>query len=456
MQYENEKKSITDKTEFEEKETSVKGLPIKEKYLLILKYKPNEKNEEKMKILDSRFIIKNINNCKIIYKNKKYELKEYFEDIDINYSHKDLIKIKMIFMRDNIDMSYMFYNCKSLISISDMSNLTNFNIKDVRYMFHGCQSSIELPDFYITNILLHFNNFELIYKIDKTSKGKLKILGTTFINNNQFKGEIIYNKHRFDLKEYFEDFDDNDNKTDKIKLLLCLDDNIHDISYLFYKCDSLISIKDIYELDNNIENNESNENDEFNTIIESSINDIISDSDKLDNFYGDTIQELLSIPIIVDKKNILKENEKIKKNYLIKFNGLTNMSHIFEGCQSLISLPDLSIWNTTNVNKMNSIFQHCKSLLSLPDISKWNIQNVQDISNLFYGCHSLISLPDISDWNTINIIIMYNLFRECKSLNFLPDISKWEISNVKDLSYVFCECNLLKTLPDISKWNLIN
>ena len=52
MQYENEKKSITDKTELEEKETSVKDLPIKEKYLLILKYKPNEKNEEKMKILD--------------------------------------------------------------------------------------------------------------------------------------------------------------------------------------------------------------------------------------------------------------------------------------------------------------------------------------------------------------------------------------------------------------------
>ena len=109
MQYENEKKSITDKTELEEKETSVKDLPIKEKYLLILKYKPNEKNEEKMKILDSRFIIKNINNCKIIYKNKKYELKEYFEKIENNYENKEIIKRKLYGINNISDMSRMFY-----------------------------------------------------------------------------------------------------------------------------------------------------------------------------------------------------------------------------------------------------------------------------------------------------------------------------------------------------------
>ena len=38
----------------------------------------------------------------------------------------------------------------------------------------------------------------------------------------------------------------------------------------------------------------------------------------------------------------------------------------------------------------------CKSLISLPDISKWNTKDVTDMSYMFYNCSSLSSLPDIS------------------------------------------------------------
>ncbi|MBO6292125.1 MAG: BspA family leucine-rich repeat surface protein, partial [Selenomonas sp.] len=38
--------------------------------------------------------------------------------------------------------------------------------------------------------------------------------------------------------------------------------------------------------------------------------------------------------------------------------------------------------------------------MSLPDISKWNTKNVQTMSYLFSKCSSLSSLPDISKWNT--------------------------------------------------------
>ena len=40
------------------------------------------------------------------------------------------------------------------------------------------------------------------------------------------------------------------------------------------------------------------------------------------------------------------------------------------------------------------MFYKCNSLISLPDISKWNTTNVNDMSWMFYGCNSLISLPD--------------------------------------------------------------
>ena len=45
---------------------------------------------------------------------------------------------------------------------------------------------------------------------------------------------------------------------------------------------------------------------------------------------------------------------------------------------------------------MNAMFAECSSLISLPDISKWNTKNVNDMRYMFYECSSLISLPDMS------------------------------------------------------------
>ena len=45
------------------------------------------------------------------------------------------------------------------------------------------------------------------------------------------------------------------------------------------------------------------------------------------------------------------------------------------------------------------------------------------MSGMFYKCESLISLPDISNWNTMNVTNMVGLFYECSSLISLPDIS---------------------------------
>ncbi len=76
------------------------------------------------------------------------------------------------------------------------------------------------------------------------------------------------------------------------------------------------------------------------------------------------------------------------------------------------------------ITKMRDIFCHCGNLISLPDMSKWNISNVFDISCMFFGCKSLKSLPDISKWNTSNVTDMSRTFYCFSSLSSLPDISK--------------------------------
>ena len=75
---------------------------------------------------------------------------------------------------------------------------------------------------------------------------------------------------------------------------------------------------------------------------------------------------------------------------------------MFDNCSSLLSLPDISKWNTINVNDMSSIFYNCSLLISLPDISKWNSDNLTDMSAMFSYCSSLLSLPIPNPQSPIN------------------------------------------------------
>ena len=80
------------------------------------------------------------------------------------------------------------------------------------------------------------------------------------------------------------------------------------------------------------------------------------------------------------------------------------MSHIFSNCKSLLSLPDLSKWNTNKVTDISYMFNSCESLLSLPDISKWITNNIIDMSFLFANCELLSSYQIYQ--NGIQIIFM--------------------------------------------------
>ena len=115
-------------------------------------YKPNENKDEKkeklrgykeynffhfidekeysgdvIRILDKYFIKNNKNKGKLIYNNKKYELKEYFEEIDNNYRNKDIIKIKLYGINNIFDMNRMFYGCYHLSLFSEINIQQNIH-----------------------------------------------------------------------------------------------------------------------------------------------------------------------------------------------------------------------------------------------------------------------------------------------------------------------------------------
>ena len=147
-------------------------------------------------------------------------------------------------------------------------------------------------------------------------------------------------------------------------------------------------------------------------------------------------------------------SRQILEIQLIEIKPITNMSYMFNNCNSLQSLSDISQWDTSNITDMSNMFNNCSSIQSLPDISKWDMRNVTNISQMFCGCCLLNYLPNISKWDTKNVTNISSIFNNCISLQTLPDISKWKTTNVNNMEQIFCNCSSLQYLPDISKWDV--
>ena len=240
---------------------------------------------------------------------------------------------------------------------------------------------------------------ELEYKA--TNGRYIKLFGSGFAYNNKDKCKIIYNKKEFDLMEYFK-FDNNYNHNDSIKIQLRINNNITDISYMFYECKELLSISDLSSNNFNITDiNQSFDDDNFYNYSEKSNNS--NEIDKSETFYNDN----LILSSIQKNTNSSIYNEINELNYFKEniFTNFTNMSYMFYNCYSLISLPDISNLDTKNVTNMEGMFSGCSLLKSLTDISKWNTKNVNDMSYIFSRCSSLKSLPDISKWILKMLII---------------------------------------------------
>ena len=67
-------------------------------------------------------------------------------EINIKKEQKENLEIKLIETKIITNMSYMFYNCSSLLSLPDISEWDTKNVTDMSFMFSGCKSLQSLPD----------------------------------------------------------------------------------------------------------------------------------------------------------------------------------------------------------------------------------------------------------------------------------------------------------------------
>ena len=92
------------------------------------------KNKGIVNIFGKQCVEKNKDNVELIINGKKTEL---MDKCKLNKGENNII---MILKKNNVDLSYLFYGCKSLKNIDDLKNLDIKNVKSLSHMFYDCSS----------------------------------------------------------------------------------------------------------------------------------------------------------------------------------------------------------------------------------------------------------------------------------------------------------------------------
>ena len=271
-----------------------------------MKYKTYGSNKE-IKIFNQNFISKNIKRAKVFINNKQYDLKENFE------SKINNIRIK--FFDNIIYLNSMFKDCESLSSV-----LLNFNtkyFKTIHDLFYGCKSLLIIED--ISNILNkdYIKNYinDYIYFNDRFSQrpkleNPLNILEWKISNIIDISG-IFYDCKSLKELPNISNWDTS---------------NVINMSFLFYYCSSLKLLPDISKW--NISNAKNI----------SGLFDGCSSLEKIPNISRWETKQIEKMHSLFRNCSKIKYILDISNWNIIK---IKDIHEIFLGCSNLESLPDI-------------------------------------------------------------------------------------------------------------------
>ena len=351
------------------------------------------------------------------------KISKAFYVYDIRGMFSDCISLKSINLgkfktRENtfISLSKLFYNCKSLETISFSSDDPDFGVKDMDNMFYGCNALKEIDfsswkgssDHYINMSRLFYNSKSLTtvggdFNNLYISDAREMFYGCVSLKSLSFGPNMVTNG--INLKKMFY----NCEKIESIRFYINSISNDSDISLyfhpsemtaIFYNCKSLKSIT-------------------FNHFENSRVHNM---SYMLYNCFA-------------------LETFIIQKSYF--YNSLiTDMKEFFTNCKSLITL-DLTNFYTTNVEIMWGMFKGCTNLQNLIT-PNFDTSKVTDMESMFEGCSNLISL-NLSHFNTSNVQYMNKMFKDCSRLESLY-FSTISTDSLATMQKMFYNCRNLKYL----------
>ena len=112
---------------------------------ILLRYSIKVKGD-KIRIFGDEFIQNNCAFCKILINGIENKLREYISKTEIE-SNNGIIQIKLKGFQNIGNIRSIFKECETLLSISDnFSKLDIREIEDISYLFYGCKMIEKLPD----------------------------------------------------------------------------------------------------------------------------------------------------------------------------------------------------------------------------------------------------------------------------------------------------------------------
>ena len=118
-------------------------------------------NSKRKRIFGETFVENNKEKCKLIYNGEEKELKEYYQEFD----NKDLIKFKLKFNNNTINMSCMFNGCDDIKSIKFEGNTNEIDIGSNNNSINNSQENFTLDN--NSNSLLSYSEDKEIFYNDE-------------------------------------------------------------------------------------------------------------------------------------------------------------------------------------------------------------------------------------------------------------------------------------------------
>ena len=121
----------------------------------------------------------------------------------------------------------------------------------------------------------------------------------------------------------------------------------------------------------------------------------------------------------------------------------------FQECKNL-TITTTDVLDLSGIEVLDLMFAGCSSLTDIPNISLWDTSNVQTTFGMFDGCTFFNG--DVRSWDTSSIAMMMGMFQGAASFN--QDLSGWEVYNVLNMENLLLGTAMSETNYDllINSW----
>ena len=126
--------------------------------------------------------------------------------------------------------------------------------------------------------------------------------------------------------------------------------------------------------------------------------------------------------------------------------NVTNLSRMFDGCQSMVANSSINDWDVSSAQNMLLMFANARSFNQ--PLNNWNVGNVTNMLSMFNGAE--IFNQDLNNWNTSQVENMRFMFTAASDFN--KPIDNWNVSNVLDMGWMFN--NAVAFNQDLNSWNV--